>query len=957
MKSLMLFFVLLFFCVYPLSGQCNNRKIIVIENNFIQKKLLLFHRKVYPFSYKNKRIVNHAILPILGNSHESEEFIIALDSLHAIKASDLRCSRICWTGQKRKKILVIRFAPYDYHHVRWKISLEYSIEKEDPYCLKKCIYIKVPRGQWNLSKIDYIDLFHFSVEKAGHYWTHPQMQAGVGGVSGYYLSLGQPFYVNGMFWGCEFPATDNKIEQDIASVRYYLGKNMKQLDDDHRLTTQGIFKTWDGIAGSTESAADTDVIQKGFFSYIRKIAVPSNLRIQYNSWYDFRLDINNDNILRSFREVEKDLTKNGVPPLDSYAIDDGWNAYGPWAKENKTHFWEFNQKFPNGLRGASRYTRSVASHLGLWLGPRGGYDYNAEFARMLERYGNGKFNVYSNDIVTGDKIYLQKLQNFFLQCQRRYGINYWKLDGFMITPPQPDPENHYISGGYRGMYYVTEHWERWIRILKAMRQQNPHIWINLTSYVNPSPWFLQWGNSLWLQNSSDLGRINTGLPKDVDQMLTYRDGRYFDFIRARQFQFPIDYLYNHDPIFGKANSRLTVNSLSDKDFREYLYMMATRGNSFWELYYSTQLLNKVKWMINARVLNWLRQNHKILVHARMFGGNPETGNIYGYSSWDKGEGIVSVRNPSSIVKDYALVLEDKIGMDKAIHHLHRTTVLAENRLEDDTVPCFFSYGDTLHLRMDPGEVRIWKFSTVPDTISPSPQFAKITDNHKIRVDFDEQVRVDSNANGTLCDRSKKLISSPDIQLLADQQTVELSFHPIAPLVRDSVYLLSLSGVEDLSGNKLRKVIPVTFYPDDIVYDTQKDGMQPSRKTFGTNSDFSVVCSLKRSTGGEPMLFTISKGVYLKKLKSGKIRFCVEGLEVESHTSIQDNRTHKIIAVRERNGMLKIYIDGHIDASVYNPKIILPTIHSGIIKIDRIFVSHFQLINRALDYNECLNLKV
>ena len=85
-----------------------------------------------------------------------------------------------------------------------------------------------------------------------------------------------------------------------------------------------------------------DVIQTDFFSYIHDISVPVDFRIQYNSWYDFMLDINENNILNSFREVERGLTQNGVRPIDSYVMDDGWNAYGPWQEENKAKFWSFN---------------------------------------------------------------------------------------------------------------------------------------------------------------------------------------------------------------------------------------------------------------------------------------------------------------------------------------------------------------------------------------------------------------------------------------------------------------------------------------------------------------------------------------------------------------------------------------------------------------------------------------
>lgn len=960
MASYKQFFILLLLTIFPLSGRCDSRKTMTIGNDFIQKTFLLSGGKVYPFSYRNRRIDSDAVLPFSDTRGESEEFVIALDPSHAIKASDLTCSKIQRIREKGHETVLFRFAPYVCRGVRWMVTLEYDVEKGDPSCLKKSVYIKVPRDQWRHSGIDYIDLFHFSVEKAAHCWTLPKMQDGAEGVNGYYLSLGQPFYVNGMFWGCEFPATDNKIERGTAHVRYYLGKNMQQLSEDHRLTADGTFVTWKGVAGATESVGDIDVIQNGFFAYIRKIAVPSRLRVQYNSWYDFRLDINRDNILRSFKEIEKNLTQNGEPPLDSYVIDDGWNAYGPWGKDNRTHFWEFNRKFPNGLEEPSQYASSVASRLGLWLGPRGGYDFNAEFAKMLERYGNGVYNVRSNDIVTGDRIYLKKLQDFFIKCQRLYHINYWKLDGFMHTPPQPDPRNRYISGGYRGLYYVTEHWERWIRVFNAMRRQNPDLWLNLTSYVNPSPWFLQWGNSVWLQNSGDLGRTDTGLPKDVDKMLTYRDGRYYDFIRTRQFQFPIDRLYNHDPIFGKANSGLTASSLSDDDFREYLYMMTTRGNSFWELYYSTSLFDRAKWMVNARALDWLRRDHRILVHAKMFGGNPEKGNVYGYSSWDGGDGIVSVRNPSPSEGDYDLVLDDRLGMEKSDRLLYRTAVLSANGQPGDTVPARFSYGDTLHLHMAPGEARIWRFSASRDTAAPVPVFAKAEDDSRILVTFDEPVRLAPHATFAVTRRGQRQCRLPSpsgaVSLLADRQTVEIPFRPEGSSRADSL-LVRFGGIEDLSGNKLDRAVPVAYYSKDVVYDSRGKGSERLPAAYGTHSDFSVLCSLKGLPAETRTLFSIGTDVYVRELKSGRILFRARGLEAESNASVRDGKVHAVAAVRERNGMLKIYIDGRVDAAAYSPKIVLPEIHPGTIGMDRTSVGHLLLLDRALSYDECLRCGV
>ena len=53
-------------------------------------------------------------------------------------------------------------------------------------------------------------------------------------------------------------------------------------------------------------------------------------------------------------------------------------------------------------------------------------------------------------------------------------------------------------------------------------------------------------------------------------------------------------LYNHDPIYGNT----AEVEMNDEDFRDYLFTMATRGSFFWEYYYSFNMMNETKWLIN-----------------------------------------------------------------------------------------------------------------------------------------------------------------------------------------------------------------------------------------------------------------------------------------------------------------------------------------------------------------------
>ena len=67
-------------------------------------------------------------------------------------------------------------------------------------------------------------------------------------------------------------------------------------------------------------------------------------------------------------------------------------------------------------------------------------------------------------------------------------------------------------------------------------------------------------------------------------------------------QFPLANLYNHDPIYVSEGTVIVADSMTAEQFKNYLYMMGTRGTAFWELYYSDSLLDKDKYLVNAEFL-------------------------------------------------------------------------------------------------------------------------------------------------------------------------------------------------------------------------------------------------------------------------------------------------------------------------------------------------------------------
>ena len=139
------------------------------------------------------------------------------------------------------------------------------------------------------------------------------------------------------------------------------------------------------MEGAARSVSEVGVIRQDFFSYIETIARPTKVRMQYNSWYDWMMTITEERINTSFKRMERGFTQHGLRPMDSYVVDDGWNNYNVSDTErsgttsNVSGFWEFNSKFPTGLQGAAQIAHRYGSDFGIWLGPRGGYNFNASW--------------------------------------------------------------------------------------------------------------------------------------------------------------------------------------------------------------------------------------------------------------------------------------------------------------------------------------------------------------------------------------------------------------------------------------------------------------------------------------------------------------------------------------------------------------------------------------------------
>ena len=905
---------------------------------------------------------------------DTATFPEATDDATQLKTSEMKVQgEPELTEKDGVKTLTFTFEPKRVRGVDYTIKEVITMKDGDSF-MRKRLDISVGEGQAEKAKIDYIDLENMQISqddlKKDEYWSIKDNMADnpdMGGMKGDYLELGQPYYVGAMYWGCEFPETENKIKGSNSFIRYYYGKSLKSDDkfEYNEGNENGKMTTWDAVVGAARSR-DYSVTQSDFYEYIETIAIDTEFRQQYNSWYDNMKEITDEIIQKSFFEIEKGFTQYGIAPLDSYVVDDGWTNY--------SSFWDFNNKFPNELYNSSLQVNQLASNFGLWLGPRGGYGTERTIANWIASNGLGSVNNQSGgDINISDARYLTKLnKDVFCEYQDKFDINYWKLDGMLLNPSTEQSE-YYVTGN--PLYTISETYERWTDIFEDMRDNRAgkDLWLNMTSYTNPSPWHVQWVNSVWMQNTGDTGYTDSFNATDEEAMLTYRDNAYYNFLNEREWQLPNKYFYNHDPVYG-----LTANDAyhrpdikyTDDEMRNHLYMLGTRGTAFWEYYYSYSMFDDNKWQINAEAAKWIEDNFDILQKSQMFGGKPNDGNVYGYSCWNGKEGILSIRNPKNEAQSYKVTYDRLIGVGEDLGTVYGKVVVGDQRHQTDEP---LTYGKEVTYTLNPKEVLILQFGEKDET--PAKILSVEGNGKEAEVEFDETIRTPEA--GMFKVDGYEVTKA---ELKADRRTVKLTLDKELKDAR--TVSVSVDGVKDTVGNTSKVSAQNDAFKDGIITgvisDDLKDGAVSTKAKYSVDGHGGFTVTGKIKTDSKDVVLAEQKGAYKVGIDGeGYLTFEFNNMKItskydqktvdkanDSYTSetkgiAADGKEHQFSAVKEINGMIKLYLDGKVVASTYSEDKANPEIAKGetifVQGLTKDEVSYITVLDRSLAYDEVKDL--
>jgi hypothetical protein len=398
--------------------------------------------------------------------------------------------------------------------------------------------------------------------------------------------------------------------------------------------------------------APAGLVHRQFLDYVARMRVaPVRPYLLYNSWYDLqRLAMNHDNTLERVPTFQKLLLGKYGLHLDAFVLDDGW--------DDMHKLWTIDQqRFPNGFRDLTAALKTIDSHLGIWFGPIGGYDQRevriaAGKADGMEISSDGRY------FCVAGKNYSRLLGDTMLKYQKEYGINYFKLDGIAFGCNAPD------HGHPQGVYSDEATARSFIDMLGKLRAQDPKVFLNITTSIWLSPWWLRYADTVWMggADSGYLPSVPTLAPRQ--SAVSYRDSVLYDDFVTHKAQFPISSLMTHGIIKGKANM-LGGEKEDIEDWRDEVVHYYSVGNMMYELYISPDILSPEEMDVLGNVTKWAVANaHPLLDNSTMVGGDPAQREPYGYVHSSADKSIITLRNPFVRPRTMKLKIDEQNGFQK-----------------------------------------------------------------------------------------------------------------------------------------------------------------------------------------------------------------------------------------------------------------------------------------------------
>ncbi len=427
---------------------------------------------------------------------------------------------------------------------------------------------------------------------------------------------GSPIVAGQEFLAFEHPLADSKVSNGRAVSEIFRELPLRAGQTVH----------YSSVIGTTRPGQ----LRRDFLAYVdRERAHPYRTFLHYNTWYDLGFFSRYDeaSALKTIDALGEELVRKRGVTLDSFMFDDGW--------DNTSTLWQFNAGFPDGFHKVREELAKFGSAPGVWLSPWGGYG-----KPRAQRLAIGKEQGYEENqggfALSGPKYY--KL--FHDTCMRmisEYGINQFKIDGTGNT-------DYAVKGSAFDSDFAAA-----ISLIEDMRKANPNIFVNLTTGTYPSPFWLDYSDSIWRGGDDhDFAGVGSWRQK----WITYRDADLYNGVALAGPLYPLNSVMLHGIIYAKSARHL--NTDPQNDFPSEVHDYFGTGTGVQELYITPALLSNEDWDTLAEAAKWSRTNADVLKDVHWLGGDPALLEVYGWAAWTPRKGIVTLRNPSEREQRFTL---------------------------------------------------------------------------------------------------------------------------------------------------------------------------------------------------------------------------------------------------------------------------------------------------------------
>lgn len=419
---------------------------------------------------------------------------------------------------------------------------------------------------------------------------------------------GSPIVAGNYYLGFEDPLSYSRVEKGVAVAGL---KRTLSL-------TAGQSITYSSVIGVTRPGQ----MRRDFLAYLElERAHPYRTFLHYNTWYDLGRGerFSAAQVEDRIHTIGDELVRKRGVTIDSFLLDDGWDD---------THtMWQMNGGFPHGLAPLSTAAGKYGFRLGIWLSPWGGYQEEKE-QRIAYGQTHGYETVNGGYALSGPRYY-SKFEEACLKFLHD-GVNQFKVDG---------------TGNARQVFpgsAFDSDFSAAIHLIDRLRQQNPAVFIDVTTGTWPSPFWLRYADTI-CRLGEDHSFFGEGTRRQ--QWITYRDQQTYHNIVVAGPLFPLNSLMLHGIIYARKADDLATDP--GHDFADEVHSYFGSGTELQELYITPSLLSSADWDVLAEAARWSRANAATLRDTHWIGGDPGKGEPYGWASWSAEKGILVLRNPAS----------------------------------------------------------------------------------------------------------------------------------------------------------------------------------------------------------------------------------------------------------------------------------------------------------------------